>query len=144
MSMRESLVIEQYVSGLINPELKCHVLFSHPSTFDRAISLAVEFEVFENSHKSQLRKPRPEGNTTHVFAVNGSQQLTSTTQDTRIAELAESVRLIQESYAELTRAEKQQHSFRAISNRRPGTRNRNNDACYTCNEIGHFTFHLSQ
>ena len=49
--MRESLVIEQYVSGLGNPDwkLKRHAQFAHPSTLDRAISIAVEFEAFEES-----------------------------------------------------------------------------------------------
>ena len=41
LPLRESLIVEQYVSGLISPELKRHVQFAHPSTLDRANSLAV-------------------------------------------------------------------------------------------------------
>ena len=38
--MRESLIVEQYINGLTNPEMKRHVQFAHPNTLDRAISLA--------------------------------------------------------------------------------------------------------
>lgn len=44
--MRESLIVEQYISGLESAELKRHVQFAHPTTLDRAISLAVGFEAF--------------------------------------------------------------------------------------------------
>ena len=41
------LIIEQYVPGLGNPELKRHAQFAHPSPMDRTIPIAVEFEAFE-------------------------------------------------------------------------------------------------
>ncbi|CAC5394893.1 unnamed protein product [Mytilus coruscus] len=47
--MSESLIVEQYISGLGSAELKRHVQFAHPTTLDRAISLAVEFEAFEGA-----------------------------------------------------------------------------------------------
>lgn len=59
LDIRECLIIEQYISGLSDLELKQHVQFSHPSTLDRAISLAFEFEAFEGSHISPMvRKPK--------------------------------------------------------------------------------------
>ncbi|CAC5425327.1 unnamed protein product [Mytilus coruscus] len=61
LNIRESLIIEQYISGLANPELKRHVQFSHPTTLDRAISLALEFEAFEGSQISPvIKKPQDE------------------------------------------------------------------------------------
>ncbi|CAC5411257.1 unnamed protein product [Mytilus coruscus] len=61
LNIRESLIIEQYISGLANPELKRHVQFSHPTTLDRAISLALEFEAFEGSQTSpMIKKPQDE------------------------------------------------------------------------------------
>lgn len=57
LDMRESLTVEQFVSGLGSQELKRYVQFSHPKSLDRAISLALEFESFEGSQDT-LRKPR--------------------------------------------------------------------------------------
>jgi hypothetical protein len=55
--MRESLIVEQYVTGLGSQELKRYVQFSHPTTLDRAISLALEFESFEGTQDS-IKKHR--------------------------------------------------------------------------------------
>lgn len=57
LDMRESLTVEQFVTGLGSQELKRYVQFSHPKSLDRAISLALEFESFEGSQDT-LRKPR--------------------------------------------------------------------------------------
>ncbi|CAC5361832.1 unnamed protein product [Mytilus coruscus] len=59
VNIRESLIIEQYISGLPNLELKRHVQFCHLTSLDRAISLALEFEAFEGSQiKPFARKPK--------------------------------------------------------------------------------------
>lgn len=55
--MRESLTVEQFVTGLSCHELKRYVQFSHPKTLDRAISLALEYESFEGSQDNP-RTPR--------------------------------------------------------------------------------------
>ena len=72
MVMRESLIIEQCVSGLGNPELKRHVQFAHLSTLDRIISIAVEFEALERSQHVQYRNPRPDETVTSVNAIKQS------------------------------------------------------------------------
>lgn len=59
--IREGFIIEQYISGLSDPDMKRHVQFSHPNTLDRAISLALEFEAFEGSQVNNMsRKPKEE------------------------------------------------------------------------------------
>lgn len=55
--MRETLTVEQFVTGLRSQELKRYVQFSHPKTLDRAISLAIEFESFEGTQDT-IRKPQ--------------------------------------------------------------------------------------
>ena len=55
--MRESLTVEQFITGLNGHELKRFVQFAHPKTLDRAISLALEFESFDGSPNSP-RKPK--------------------------------------------------------------------------------------
>lgn len=57
MSSREDLIIDQYISGLGDLEIKKYVQFAHPSTFDKAISLAVQFEAFEGAHDKVISKP---------------------------------------------------------------------------------------
>lgn len=51
------MIIEQYISGLGDADLKRHVQFSHPSSLDNAISLALEFKAFEDS-QIVPRKPK--------------------------------------------------------------------------------------
>ena len=53
---KEIYIIDQFIYGLGNQELKKHVKFKHPKTLDHAISLAVEFESFEGSQNT-LSKP---------------------------------------------------------------------------------------
>lgn len=53
---KEIYIIDQFIYGLGNQELKKHVKFIHPKTLDHAISLAVEFESFEGSQNT-LSKP---------------------------------------------------------------------------------------
>ena len=137
MSMRESLVIEQYVSGLGNAELKRHVQFSHPSTLDKAISLAVEFEAFEGTQNSQYRKPKPEEavniyavQNTHAFETNKNTHI-----EPSIWELADSVKAIQQTLANFTQG--QQSDFSQGNNTRP--RENKIPICYTCQKEGHIS-----
>ena len=46
---RETIVIDQFVSGLPSKDLRRHVQFHHPSFFHEAMALASEFESFEES-----------------------------------------------------------------------------------------------
>ncbi len=52
----ETYVIDQYINGLSNYELKKHVQFGHPRTLDQAIALATEFEALEGS-VDRVKKP---------------------------------------------------------------------------------------
>ncbi|CAC5369330.1 unnamed protein product [Mytilus coruscus] len=137
MSMRESLVIEQYVSGLGNAELKRHVQFSHPSTLDKAISLAVEFEAFEGTQNSQYRKPKPE-EAVNIFAVQNTHTF-ETNKNTHVEpsiwELADSVKAIQQTLANFTQG--QQSDFNQVNNTRP--RDNKITICYTCQKEGHIS-----
>ena len=52
---REPFVVDQFISGLGNYEIRKHVAFHHPKTLEAAIALAVEFEAFEGCQG--IRKP---------------------------------------------------------------------------------------
>ncbi|CAG2233444.1 unnamed protein product [Mytilus edulis] len=112
MSMRESLVIEQYVSGL-------------------------EFEAFEGTQNSQYRKPKPEEavniyavQNTHAFETNKNTHV-----EPSIWELADSVKAIQQTLANFTQG--QQSDFNQGNNTRP--RENKIPICYTCQKEGHIS-----
>ena len=46
---RETIVIDQFVSGLPSKDLRRHIQFHRPSSIHEAIALASEFESFEES-----------------------------------------------------------------------------------------------
>ena len=46
---RETIVIDQFVSGVPSKDLRRHVQFHHPSSIHEAMALASEFESFEES-----------------------------------------------------------------------------------------------
>lgn len=131
--MRESLTVEQFVTGLGSQELKRYVQFAHPKSLDRAISLALEFESFEGSQDA-LRKPRdteklpvravipPEGNDfNHRNAEN----------------MEKSIEKIVQKTLSMYFEKKQDGHIR----RSPGSRN---VQCFTCKQNGHISRNCPQ
>lgn len=57
-SLREGIIVEQYINGLGSQEIKRHGQFAPPTSLDRAISLAREFEAFEGDQNKTPRKPK--------------------------------------------------------------------------------------
>lgn len=55
-SSLEIHVIDQYLNGLGNHELKKHLTFKHPQTLEQAISYASEYEAIEGP-LDKIRKP---------------------------------------------------------------------------------------
>jgi hypothetical protein len=49
----DELIIDAFCNGMKNDDMKRHVLFGHPTSMDRAIALATEFEAVEKSHASR-------------------------------------------------------------------------------------------
>ncbi|KAK3090931.1 hypothetical protein FSP39_015821 [Pinctada imbricata] len=56
LSSQENQIIDAYINGLGNHELRKHVQFSHPKTLEQAIALATEYEAFEGSLNPQKPK----------------------------------------------------------------------------------------
>ena len=128
--MRESLVVEQYVSGLGSQELKRYVQFSHPNSLDRAISLAIEFEAFEGVQDG-IRKPRD----TESSAVRALiPPKTANSENIDITELATSVGEIQKTLKSLLHENRFQ----------PKDRKRGKIQCYNCKEEGHISRNCPQ
>ena len=57
LSAQEQWVMDQFVAGLSNHDLRKHVQFGHPKSLNEAISLAIEYEAFDSSSKDKVRKP---------------------------------------------------------------------------------------
>lgn len=88
-------------------EVKKYVLFAHPSTLDKAISLTVEFEAFEGAHNKTTLKPR---NYDHdlisiqssVQAVQKNAHKTSPSTDKSVlAEIAKTMKDLQSTLQDL-------------------------------------------
>ena len=58
ISLRESIVVEQFIIGLGSTEIRQHVQFAHPASLDRAIFLALEFKALKGVQNNTHRKPR--------------------------------------------------------------------------------------
>ena len=54
---QEQLVLDQFVMGLVNMDIKRHVQFGHPNDLNQAISLAAEFESFDQNSLHKTFKP---------------------------------------------------------------------------------------
>ena len=78
----ESIVIDQFVEGIGNHELKRYVqLMNRPKTLDQAISFAIEYEAFEGP-VDQLRKPHFSDDVTiHTYAINKNEMKDNTNKD---------------------------------------------------------------
>ena len=68
---REGMLIDQYIAGLDNQELRRHVQFAHPQSLDRAISLALEFEAFDGA---QYGSSKPTDKIYRIGAVRMGQK----------------------------------------------------------------------
>jgi hypothetical protein len=124
---REIYVIDQFINGLIKPEVRSHVQFRHPNTIHSAIALAVEFEAFEGS-QGILRKPR--------FEPEQSQGCNSVSKKSKepitLDDIASLLKNLTETLSKGNRS-------------RSNSRDRNSSIeCYKCHEKGHIASHCSK
>ncbi|XP_062608079.1 uncharacterized protein LOC134269914 [Saccostrea cucullata] len=140
MSSRENLVIDQYISGLGDIELKKYVQFAHPSTLDKAISLAVEFEAFDGAHNKTLIKPRNFEqdfflNQSNVRAVQkeGIQKTPNSyaSDESVLSEITKTMKELQSAVNELKRANESSSKLKNTVN--------STIRCYTCGKSGHIS-----
>ncbi|CAC5358814.1 unnamed protein product [Mytilus coruscus] len=138
--MRESLIVEQYISGLGSAELKRHVQFAHPTTLDRAISLAVEFEAFEGA-QIYPRKPKDLEELPVLALTNSKREVENRFQEnSKIEKLEDSIRDVQLSLKQvIDKIDKTPN--RPNNSGRPAHRNFRQKKvvnCYHCQKEGHY------
>ena len=133
VSLRESIVIEQYINGLGSAEIRRHVQFAHPTSVDRAISLAVEFEAFEGVQNHTPRKPRDiETQSVRALKTESNVSFDTGTCSSKLSELEKSIALLQSSVEKLAKREKPFRRSHDDTRKKPVK-------CYNCNEIGHIS-----
>jgi hypothetical protein len=64
---REENIIDQFLSGLFDPNMKRHLMLSHPSTLEQAITMATEYDLV-----NRALAPKPPPKPQHVAAVQNS------------------------------------------------------------------------
>ena len=69
-SAQEQWVLDQFILGVGNVEIRRHVQFGHPRDVNAAISLAIEYEAFEAGNKDKLRKPANKGDVCASVSTN--------------------------------------------------------------------------
>ena len=116
---REELVVDQFLMGLIDPEMRRHVSLAHPRNVDQAITLATEFETLTQSLKGgMIAKPKQVAAVSDHSTVPGNNQTT----DDLLKTLIELVK-------------KQNQGKGRPQNRPQGSKS--HIVCYHCSQKGH-------
>ena len=134
----ETHVIDQFIQGLGNAELKKHVQFHHPQTLDQAISLAVEYESFVGPSDA-IRKHTDEiSEMSRVSTLAFADDKKSSTL-TR-ADIVEMVReIIRDEIPKLNVSGSRDSSPKSMQSRPPrdNRMGKREIICYYCHEPGH-------
>lgn len=136
VSLREGIIVEQYINRLGSQAIKRHVQFAHPTSLDRAISLALEFEAFEGVQNNTPRKPK-DTEFHSVRALKTSTESDNDTENKRISELEKSLALLQKSIQKLS--EKETQNARVSPRHVQGEARKKAVKCYNCNQTGHIS-----
>ena len=116
---REELVVDQFLMGLIDPEMRRHVSLAHPRNVDQAITLATEFETLTQSLKGvMIAKPKQVAAISDPSTASGNNQTT----DDLLKTLIELVT-------------KQNQAKSRPQNRTQGSKSQ--IICYHCDQKGH-------
>lgn len=139
LTMRESLIVEQYISGLGNAEIQRHVQFAHPTTLDRAISLAVEFEAFEGT-QIYPRKPKDfEQMPVLALTTSDREKYNKPPENAKIAYLEDSIKDIQQSLKTvMEKMDKNHNRHNSARSSRGNFKQRKPVICFHCEKEGHF------
>jgi hypothetical protein len=125
---RESRMVDKFVDGLQDPDLKKHVMFGHPTSMVAAISLALEWEAVEEVQAlNGAQKPKDQG---RVCSANED------TWGQTMKTLADKI----ESLVQIFRATNNQTS-RNSNRRKEVTSSPTNlrRECCQCYKIGHYS-----
>ena len=141
----QKLLVDLYIRGLPNQEIKRYVYLEKPEQLSEAIGCAVAYEAFDKPTGDKPRKPKP------VVAVVQSKTLNKSTDnphiasiskshDNAVADLATTVKDIQATVCELknelNKMNKAKQNTSSFSGNRPFSKS--NVECYNCHNRGHY------
>ncbi|XP_033758158.1 paraneoplastic antigen Ma3-like [Pecten maximus] len=137
---REVNIIDQFIHGLRSHEMKKHVQFKHPTTLEAAITLAIEFESFENEQALTIKKPKAYVDSIEQAPVLGVKHEANNMQD--LAQLLlDGLKDIKEEFQKANRG-RNSSGFNRQGRGRGNDRNRGNrpmnGTCFNCGESGHY------
>ena len=137
--MRESLIVEQYISGLGSAEIKRHVQFAHPTTLDHAISLAVEFEAFEGA-QILPRKPKLLDEMPVLALTNSERGMSNRAQENaKIGQLEDSIKDVQQSLKQvMEKMDKNPYRNNSARSSQRNFRHKKLVQCFNCHKDGHY------
>ena len=120
MAALDEWILDRFIAGLLNVEMKRHVQFGHPKTLNEAIMLATEHESFDFAHR--CRKP------SNVNAVNDDRTIQMLRDN--IEQLTNKIKKLEtEKYHE------SQKPYRPQTNK---PKDRSKVECYQCHKYGHY------
>ena len=130
----EQLILDQFVTGLINTDIKRHVQFGHPRNLNEAIALATEFESFDQ--RIVVKPSKPYGN---VMAVDSSGQ--SSIENATIKELCDTLKEAKNEIHTLKGHLNTYINGKAENSSLPKVVSNDKNRrvrCYRCSEEGHY------
>ncbi|XP_021375759.1 uncharacterized protein LOC110464694 [Mizuhopecten yessoensis] len=124
----ETQVVDQFINGLRNCEMRKKVTFSHPQTLDEAISSAVEFEAVLGCTSIKLH-----GDSVKVCTLQTVSAKSKSNEYENEEKLTQETitQLIDKQIGNLSRS-RNEHRKRSIET------TTKTGACYFCKEVGHY------
>ena len=139
---QEQWVLDQFVMGLKNHELKRHVQFGHPKSLNEAIALALEYESFEGGDSKFRPKPAKcnsiETTNDHVGTDKILRELCSVVQNST-KELQSIKKVVQNPHKGVGKSQ-DAHSVKGKGQIKSssGKVDLSTVQCYKCKEFGHY------
>ena len=138
----EKIMVDLYIKGLPNHDMKRHVYLAKPQTLNEAINSAVAYEAFDsplNSGIDKLRKPKPNISAMPVQKPTGSHANDNSVNNADYAKFTDTLNKIGNAMDRLNENVDRLSGQRSRGTRSPGQNfPKDNIECYRCHQVGHF------
>ena len=132
LNAQEQWILDQFINGLGNAEIRKHVQFAHPKNLHEAISLATEYECFENNANKKLSKP-----------VNGKVCAIENSESQILKNILTTLRKnsdqINQLSNELGHIKESKHTDSRSNKAQTRDQGKKDIECYRCHEKGHYS-----
>ena len=140
---KESRLVDKFLEGLQDSDMKKHVMFQHPDSIEAAVSIAVEWEAFEEVQQvNGVKKPKDRE---RAYALVNSDHNWAKALERRIEALTLAVQTNKEkqemkSETSGDRGQAPKTRYGKFNGKKIGQKAQNleNIQCYFCHEFGHY------